>query len=436
LPCVTKESRWILLSGKHMKRPAHHIQKQFIEIQFAGMEEAMGLQNEMAGVFYTKLQPKMEALFDELCDDQHSISLERLEIDCGVLPGTAWEEEWVEMALRKLKAELLTVHRKPLSVASNESSEACFLFYLEQGHLPWNNVFDSVKELEAGIELTPLFIKKLKTLFVENPGAARRAVNSFSINAFVQDNREWQRVQWVADNFHIEEAIKDEGLLVAFSGDENPVAAFLSQLHKRVDAKTKVRIEAFAENKIELHVQERNASETQRSNQQKVTELYVENAGLVLLHPFLPQFFSELDFTEKNQWKEKTSQEMAARVLHYLVAAEDEYDERVYSLNKILCGLHPADVVENGGPLPPETKEVGEVLLSSVIAHWKQLKNTGTEAFRQTFLLRAGKLVRMDEGWLLQVEAKAVDVLLGYLPWGIGVIKLPWMKEIVYVEWG
>jgi hypothetical protein len=36
---------------------------------------------------------------------------------------------------------------------------------------------------------------------------------------------------------------------------------------------------------------------------------------------------------------------------------------------------------------------------------------------------------------MLQVEQKAVDVLLNTLPWGIGVIKLPWMKEILHTEW-
>jgi hypothetical protein len=49
---------------------------------------------------------------------------------------------------------------------------------------------------------------------------------------------------------------------------------------------------------------------------------------------------------------------------------------------------------------------------------------------------RNGKLSVVDDGWLMQVEQKAIDVLLNHLPWGIGIIKLPWMNEILYVEWG
>jgi hypothetical protein len=63
------------------------------------------------------------------------------------------------------------------------------------------------------------------------------------------------------------------------------------------------------------------------------------------------------------------------------------------------------------------------------------LKNTGREALRETFLQRLGKLSPTDHGWLLQVEQKAVDFLLNRLPWGIGVIKLPWMDEKIFVEW-
>jgi len=44
-------------------------------------------------------------------------------------------------------------------------------------------------------------------------------------------------------------------------------------------------------------------------------------------------------------------------------------------------------------------------------------------------------LTEVDNGWLLQVEQKPVDVLVNHLPWGIGTIRLPWMQEILYTEW-
>jgi hypothetical protein len=51
-------------------------------------------------------------------------------------------------------------------------------------------------------------------------------------------------------------------------------------------------------------------------------------------------------------------------------------------------------------------------------------------------LLRPGKLIRKEDGdWLLQVESRTFDVLLEHLPWGISMIKLPWMKKMLWVEW-
>jgi hypothetical protein len=82
-----------------------------------------------------------------------------------------------------------------------------------------------------------------------------------------------------------------------------------------------------------------------------------------------------------------------------------------------------------------ETKAACDELLSEVIRHWSQLKNTSIAALRETFLWRNGKLTRTDHGWLLHVERKGVDILLGSLPWGIGTIKLPWTNDKLFVEW-
>jgi len=49
--------------------------------------------------------------------------------------------------------------------------------------------------------------------------------------------------------------------------------------------------------------------------------------------------------------------------------------------------------------------------------------------------MRDGKLEQVDEGFRLTVERRAQDVLLARLPWGIGVLGFPWMKERIFVRW-
>ena len=36
---------------------------------------------------------------------------------------------------------------------------------------------------------------------------------------------------------------------------------------------------------------------------------------------------------------------------------------------------------------------------------------------------------------MLQVEQRSYDMLLEHLPWTIGIIKLGFMKEALFVEW-
>jgi hypothetical protein len=36
---------------------------------------------------------------------------------------------------------------------------------------------------------------------------------------------------------------------------------------------------------------------------------------------------------------------------------------------------------------------------------------------------------------MLEVEKKGVDILVKSIPWNISLIKLPWMKKPMHVEW-
>jgi hypothetical protein len=162
--------------------------------------------------------------------------------------------------------------------------------------------------------------------------------------------------------------------------------------------------------------------------------LYVENAGLVLLHPFLPQLFRALKIAGDAELLRPGE---ALRLLYYLATGLEDAPEYDLVLPKILCGLQPASLAGEAAPFTDEEREESAALLAAVVRHWEALKNTGIDALRETFLKRNGKLTRWhDGGWLLQVESKSVDILLDSLPWGISMIRLPWMARMLHVEWG
>ena len=121
--------------------------------------------------------------------------------------------------------------------------------------------------------------------------------------------------------------------------------------------------------------------------------------------------------------------------MQFLVTGKDETEEFDLVLSKILCGIGIDEVVPTTILPYEETKTECDALLMEVVKYWAVLKNTSIGGLREGFLQRNGKLLRVDDGWLLRVEQKATDVLLNHLPWGIGIIKLPWMNEMLFIEW-
>ncbi|WP_445633111.1 hypothetical protein NSTC745_04731 [Nostoc sp. DSM 114161] len=164
-------------------------------------------------------------------------------------------------------------------------------------------------------------------------------------------------------------------------------------------------------------------------------EIYIYNAGLILLWPFLNRFLVKIGLVANNLFINKMSAERASLLLQYLVEDSTESSEHILPLNKILCGIDLLEALNTNLEIATEEQAECENLLSAVIQNWSILKNTSIEGFRKAFLHRNGILRVHNNGWLLQVERETYDILLDRIPWSIQVIKLPWMDSILYVEW-
>ncbi len=205
-------------------------------------------------------------------------------------------------------------------------------------------------------------------------------------------------------------------------------------------------------NKTEIHVSDKIMEYLEKSNlktppkpdlspinspsELPLTEgVYVENAGLVLLHPFLFSFFQTLDLCERKYFKSEKKQIQSIYLLHYLTTGTTRPLEYELLLNKLLCGWPLDKPINQEIRISKKMKDEAEKMLSACLKHWKVLQKSSPDALRGNFLLREGKLILKDKGWQLIVERKTSDVLLDSLPWGIRTIKLPWMDEILFVEW-
>jgi hypothetical protein len=164
-------------------------------------------------------------------------------------------------------------------------------------------------------------------------------------------------------------------------------------------------------------------------------ELYIDNAGLVILTPFLVRFFERLGLLEDKQFKDDDAVHRAVGVLQYLVTEDPAPAEYLLPLCKLLCGMELNTVFTFGPSVSPTEAAECENLLTAVIAHTPILKNMSLPSFRGTFLIRQGVLSTRDGTWLLQVERQTYDVVLDRFPWTVQWVKLPWMEAPLRVEW-
>ena len=171
------------------------------------------------------------------------------------------------------------------------------------------------------------------------------------------------------------------------------------------------------------------------SSAEKEAGLYVTQAGLVLLHPFLPIYFDAVGLLEGDLFRDESAQQTAIYLLYYLATKETDAPEYELVLPKLLCGCPLNEPVARNLDLPEAALAEGEELLQNAIAHWQALKSTSPDGLRDAFLQRDGKLTRTDSSWKLRVEEKAIDILLSRLPWGISIVRWPWMDELLTVEW-
>jgi hypothetical protein len=165
-------------------------------------------------------------------------------------------------------------------------------------------------------------------------------------------------------------------------------------------------------------------------------ELYINNAGLVILWPFLSHFFTHLDLLAENkQFKNLATMQRAVALLQYLAIENDNFPEYWLALNKVLCGMAITDVYHLDSPLLESEMSECTTLLKAVIAQAPILRDMSESGLRGTFLLRAGVLSTRDGAWLLRVERETYDIVLDRFPWSWVWVKLPWMEAPLRVEW-
>ncbi|MDO9613448.1 MAG: contractile injection system tape measure protein, partial [Bacteroidota bacterium] len=191
----------------------------------------------------------------------------------------------------------------------------------------------------------------------------------------------------------------------------------------------------FQESEKVIENQEKEIRKKAKKTEEEENGIFLDNAGLVLLHPFFESLFRDFELLAEGQFKDSETKTIAVHLLHYLATKQELAPEYDLVLEKFLCAWDLDLPIAREVTLSQEMKNESETLLKAAIKHWSALKNTSPDGLREGFLQREGKLILNGFQDRLVVESKAQDVLLSFLPWGYSIFKLPWMKSALYVEW-
>ncbi|MCF2219897.1 hypothetical protein H9Q08_11310 [Chryseobacterium sp. PS-8] len=380
--------------------------------------------------------------------------------------------------------------------SQEEFAEKLFFNYLKTGIIAENSYSKNIDEITKKIEISEFFIEKIINIFDESKTALIRfyfnTKESFKekvifeilklstskqpisqiLKAFFNSEIKFSSVEelekWLhqQQNFAENKDFKNQKLQRKDKEQDDfneinqnrkePLKSDEDAFHQENDS-NKINNEKFSINKGEIPENDKgnsvNFNETNNQNQKKeqqdsrenikantselqISSLYIDNAGLVILHPFLVNLFQKLNLCKDEVWIDKESQHKAVLLTQYLITGQEIFFENELILNKILCGFPIDEVVNTKQKISQEEKEICNDLLLVVLEYWSVMKNSSLEALRETFLQRNGKLsVSGLCSYELWVEDKGVDILLEQLPWGIGMIQTPWMEELMTVNW-
>ncbi|QRR00604.1 contractile injection system tape measure protein [Dyadobacter sandarakinus] len=427
----------------------HTLQKLRINVEATSREGARNAANEVAGWcrserFWAGLATRL----DDLLPGDRVVVIPKLEIH------VAAENE---MDFQRILAEKIIAclsdwpqadpDDTPVTIESYLMAQA--MQFLKYGYFPVGVppvLAEKIKELLIRwiAEADAHYWQELASLASAEPQMLDRLIQHFGSTRVRSSIARWMReesgimvdTEVVASFF-----LKKAGSTFADAGSMSAEERRFWRWFLRLKTKTNLQEEADLENAVSREAPERAGrpehTSKHRAVQPEQDVFFVENAGLVLLTPFLPQLFEALKWTENNAWISENTMGLAVRLLDYIAHGTTKNWENDWVLPKILCGMPVHEVVVQHVPLEPHVVLLADELLEAVIAYWSALKTISPDRLREMFLRRQGKLTIIEDGpgWQLRVDRKAQDILLSRIPWGFGVTRLPWMQDMLFVDW-
>lgn len=385
---------------------------------------------------------------------------------------------------------------KAYLVDNQEKAIQTFIYFLEKGNMPWwNSSTNGIAFLEPQVFNTLIvssnFQKKIISVF-SKPNVQERIINQLSDEQIAQlclsvlKNRELKInlnvdiIQYISKLNHVERQIVWRLVLNVLSEHlsssnvnireyllqqivkKESVSTVFSKTKNKQNLKTVVKMFPFIkEDEIFESIKNNPKEKSEKSENSKTlketihqknetfhenlsrdddNELsqddgqYVQNAGLILIHPFIKTFFEHCDLIDLKT-QQLINPELCAHLLHYIATGKTNAPEYDMVFEKFLCNIPMHQTINRHIKLSRKHKTQAKNVIESVQHNWSSMKKSSVALLQNEFFQRPGKLVITDHDYTLTVEQKTQDILLKNLGWGLGLVKLPWKKKFMFVNW-
>ena len=375
----------------------HIIQKQVFEVEMENPADAFQFRNRLGEVFNDMILPRLSDLFDELGPSHKTYRLDQLTIDAGIINKQNWEQNLADKIVAEARQAIqlkdpvwtapATMVTEINKIDKNEEHwnskqfYEVFEHYLSTGYVTW--YAGDQRKVQEGFTVwimpnATLLSRLAKYLVTANETALLRLVYLLPVNSLDQliesllqeknsvIHKDFLLLKIFLDNllqpvvageFHLKRGM----YLVFFKwfsvADTSNSSGFITrktlqyittflpeiipQLTTLVASETSLFFKEFQTiiNKKQNEVELINAVPLHKRDTIEADEIFINNAGLVMLHPFLAQLFEELRLTTKNIFVDEPACMKAVLITRFIATGEVVAEDHELVLEKILCGL-------------------------------------------------------------------------------------------------
>jgi Contractile injection system tape measure protein len=457
-----------------LRQNVHIIQKQRYEIKTRKQRTALDIQNRLQDINTIYVLPGLAKKLDQHFSSEEVVTIDKLELELGKIKLDVTENEWLQRIIEKLDEKLsqgTITENKNEKKPRHQNLIESWTWFLKNGILPDESIFNSVNEIKQELQavskeekeiLKNFFLSDASDIEVErlvtNTDLEEKKIHlqlflsAADIDLFcLKIEKEIAEVtaktssSVIADKFYSHLLWKSvfEKLIFTLKSGSPSVQSIFKKLEEMIGSMKLISNTSEKVNNILLKLSTATVKKgsdkefADVTNKEVIPEngIYIPNAGLCLLGPWIHSFFKEIGLVSGNAFSDELGQQHAVYLLHYLVTNETESTEDLLVLPKLLCGWPLQMPVINAYQISEKEKSECEDLLRSLIQNWSVLKNTSTDGLKGSFLQREGKLTETEDQFIIQPEQQSIDMLLEYVPWAFRHIRLPWMKKAIQADW-